>query len=159
MNLEIINTGISGDTTGGMLARFNETVKKHNPSHVINTGGTNDLHLNLPDNLILSNILAMSRYAKYNEITPIIGVPTPFFNLGNFTDESIFITTSNFVDRIKSFQKTLKQFALDDNQLILDFTLDMKPDFFLSDGLHPNEAGHKQMMTNAIQSLKATSII
>ena len=153
LNIEDINSGISGDTTSGMLALFYEMAIKHNPNYIIITGGTNDIWLNLPNNIIIGNILAMIRYAKHHNITPIIGIPTPFFNQGDYTDESSFIDLPSLSKRISSFQKTLKQFALDDNQYFIDFTLNMKPDMFLNDGLHPNEKGHKLMSENAKLSL------
>jgi len=154
LNIEIVNSGISGDTTSGMLARFYETAIKYSPKYIIITGGTNDIWLNLPDNIIIGNILAMTRHAKYYDITPIIGIPTPFFNIENFTDESPFIDTITLSKRINSFQKVLKQFALDDNQIFIDFTLNMTPKLFLKDGLHPNEKGHKQMAINAKLSIE-----
>ena len=40
--LEIVNKGINGDTTSGMLARFNEDVVKNSPDIVFIMGGTND---------------------------------------------------------------------------------------------------------------------
>lgn len=39
LDIEIINSGICGDTTGGMLARFKEMVIDHKPTHVIIMGG------------------------------------------------------------------------------------------------------------------------
>lgn len=153
LNIEIINSGISGDTTAGMLARFYEMAIKHKPDAIIITGGTNDICLNLPNNMIIANILAMTRYAKHHGILPIIGIPTPFFNQGTFTNEPPFIDVSSLGKRIDSFQKTLKQFALNDTQSFIDFTKHMNPDLFLIDGLHPNEKGHKLMSENAKLSL------
>lgn len=155
LNIEVVNSGISGDTTSGMLVRFHEMAINHKPRYIIITGGTNDIWLNLPDNIIIGNILAMTRHAKYYNITPIIGIPTPFFNLGDITtDESLFIDIPSLSKRISSFQKILKQFALDDNQNIIDFTLNMNPELFLKDGLHPNEKGHQQMFINAKLSME-----
>ena len=151
--IEVINSGISGDTTAGMLARFYEMALKHKPNYIIITGGTNDIWLNLPDNTIIGNILAMTRYAKQHDIVPIIGIPTPFFNQGEFTDESPFIDVLTLSKRIYSFQKILKQFAIDDDQNCIDFSLDMTPKLFLKDGLHPNEKGHVVMAGNAKLSL------
>ena len=153
LNIEIINSGISGDTTAGMLARFYEMAIKHKPDAIIITGGTNDICLNLPNNMIIANILAMTRYAKHHGILPIIGIPTPFFSQGTFTNEPPFIDVSSLGKRIDSFQKTLKQFALNDTQSFIDFTKHMNPDLFLIDGLHPNEKGHKLMSENAKLSL------
>lgn len=45
--LKIINCGICGDTTGGMLARFYEMVIVPKPNYVIIMGGTNDIWYNL----------------------------------------------------------------------------------------------------------------
>lgn len=153
LNIDVINNGVSVDTTSGMLARFYEMAIKHEPNYIIITGGTNDLSLNLPDNLIIANLLAMVRSAKHYEIIPIIGIPTPFFNQGDFTDESPFIEASNLSTRIHSFQKTLKQFCLSDDQHFIDFSLHMHSALFLQDGLHPNEKGHLVMSENATSSL------
>ena len=149
LKIEVINSGISGDTTSGMLARFYEMAIKHKPNYIIITGGTNDIWLNLSNNIIIGNILAMTRYAKHHDIIPIIGIPTPFFYQGDFTDQSPFIDVPSLSKRINSFQKTLKQLALDDNQNFIDFTLNMNPELFLKDGLHPNEKGHILMSVNA----------
>lgn len=154
LNIECINSGISGDTTAGMLARFNEMVVKYKPSHVIITGGTNDVSMNLPENIIISNILAMTRYAKHHEIVPIIGIPTPYYKPENSTDEDIFINAESLVKRIHSYQKTLKNFALSDNLLMINFATNMNPIYFLNDGLHPNEKGHECMMKVAKKYLK-----
>ena len=154
LSIEVINSGISGDTTAGMLARFNEMVVQHKPSHVIITGGTNDASMNLPENLIISNILSMTRYGKFHGINSIIGIPTPFYNTRNITEDNIFISNENLEIRIKSFQKNLKKFALNDNQYKIDFSLNMEPVYFLDDGLHPNEKGHENMMKIAKQKLK-----
>ena len=39
---EIVNEGISGDTTGGMLARFSADVLPERPDAVLMMGGAND---------------------------------------------------------------------------------------------------------------------
>ncbi|MFO7911179.1 MAG: GDSL-type esterase/lipase family protein, partial [Desulfotignum sp.] len=43
LNIPVVNTGISGDTTAGMLARFAVDVVPRKPGIVILMGGTNDL--------------------------------------------------------------------------------------------------------------------
>jgi len=154
LDIEFINSGISGDTTAGMLARFNEMVIQYKPSHVIITGGTNDLSLNLAENIIVSNILSMTRHAKCHGIVSIIGIPTPFYNTRNITDDNLFISTENLVIRINSFQKKLKKFVLNDRQNMIDFSQNMEPVYFLDDGLHPNEKGHECMMKVAKKELK-----
>ena len=43
LNMDVINCGIGGDTTTGMLARFHQEVAVRRPAFVFIMGGTNDL--------------------------------------------------------------------------------------------------------------------
>ncbi|NQY06583.1 MAG: hypothetical protein HRT68_10465 [Flavobacteriaceae bacterium] len=127
LNIEIVNSGISGDTTGGMLSRFQRMVLDHEPTHVMIMGGTNDLYCGLPHNLILANILSITRQARYHNIEPIIAIPTDVLT------PEIDITI---------YQDALRDFATEDDQQLIDFSSKLSPDCFLEDGLHPNEKGH-----------------
>ncbi len=152
-NYEIINSGICGDTTAGMLARFQEMVIAHKPDYVIILGGTNDIWFDTPDSQIIGNILAMTRHAKHYKIKSIIGIPTPFY-LPNVGDEKhFFMDLKGMKLRLTEYNKILRKFILDDNQPMIDFSQNMSSDLFLEDGLHPNEAGHAVMAINANQSL------
>lgn len=146
---KFVNEGISGDTTGGMLARFESDVIAHAPSHLIIMGGTNDLSFNLSDGMIISNILAMTRRARHHEIEAIIGIPTPFHEeMSTFSDDQ-FLNGQSFSQRVSEFQRQLKIFAKEDGLPIIDFSQGMEPSLFLADGVHPSAEGHLQMMENA----------
>jgi len=43
LDAEVINQGINGNTTTGMLRRFERSVLRYNPTHVIIMGGINDV--------------------------------------------------------------------------------------------------------------------
>ncbi len=149
LGIEIINSGISGDTTQAMLTRFNFMVVRHKPTHVIIMGGTNDLYANIPDEQILRNIQEMIGRSVNNAIIPIIGIPTPFyFNLGSAT-EAVVNNSESFSKSIKSYSEKLKQSALDNKLMTIDFSQNMNSEHFLDDGLHPNESGHTIMNNNA----------
>jgi len=60
LDLKIINSGIGGDTSGGLLGRFYDDVVRHQPDLVIILGGTNDLWWDLEVNLIQANIFTMA---------------------------------------------------------------------------------------------------
>ena len=77
LNLNVINSGIGGDTSGGLLGRFYHDVVRHQPDLVIILGGTNDLWWDLEINLIQANIFAMACQAQFHNITPIVGFPLP----------------------------------------------------------------------------------
>ena len=152
LQIEIVNRGISGDTTAGMLARFHYDVIAHEPTHVIIMGGTNDLWQGLADEQILSNIRTMTRHARYHNFEAIIGLPTPFF----YYDPAMtpFADAQWFDERLNVFRGKLQSFAENDDRHFIDFAKDMKPEMFLEDGLHPNEEGNEVMMKNASVLLK-----
>ena len=144
LNVEVINYGINGDTTAGMLSRFEQMIAKHNPTHVVITGGTNDLWFGLKDELIISNIHAMSRLAKHNDIEVVIGIPTPYYNLNelNFIQE-------NFSECIRSFKTTLTTYCIQKELPYIDFSNQLTRSHIFDDELHPNEIGQELMMENA----------
>jgi len=151
----IINSGISGDTTAGMLARFNPDVVAHSPSHMILMGGTNDLYHDLSSKQILSNIHAISRQAKFHNISIIIGIPTPVIFRNIEYPKSMFLNESQLKDRVDAFRTDLQQYALEDTKPIIDFGLQMHADLFLSDGVHPNENGQGIMANNVASVLES----
>ena len=149
MNVDVVNCGISGDTTTGMLARCERILLEHKPSHLIILGGTNDLWFGLKDEFIISNIHAMSRQARYHGVESIVGIPTPSFNLNELN-----VVHENYSECIRSFQRTLIDHCVEDEKLYINFSLNMKTEHFLEDGVHPNEEGQKLMAENARQQLE-----
>jgi len=74
-NIEVVNRGINGDTTGGMLARFQRDVLEEKPSHGLIMGGINDLIMGAPLGGIMANLMAMLHQAAAKGIVPIMGIP------------------------------------------------------------------------------------
>ena len=153
LGIEIINSGISGDTTTGMLARFKPMVIDHHPTHVIIMGGSNDVALNIPDEQILANYYAMTRQAKHYGIQSIIGIPTPIFYQDVVVGKSFFLQAREISLRIATLSKKLRDFVKDDEHPYIDFSLGMTPNLFLPDGVHPDETGHGVMGENATVQL------
>ncbi len=150
---EIINSGICGDTTSGMLARFHHMVIKYKPDYVVIMGGTNDVSMIIPINQIIGNILSMTRLARHYNIQSIIGIPPPFFLPDEYVDDLLFMGLSEMHQRLIEYSETLKRFISNDDQPSIDFTRNMHAEFYLDDGLHPSEKGHKVMAENAREQL------
>lgn len=144
-NWEIINSGISGDTTTGMLSRFSEDVLAHKPSHLFIMGGTNDLWLNLSISQVIANIHAMTRQAKFHGIVSIIGIPTPIITRENYPMDTYFVDDLNLAKKMAEYQKDLKRYALEDGKDMVDFS-GMDVGLLLDDGVHPGEEGQVWMM-------------
>ena len=77
LNAEVLNYGISGDTSTGMLVRFHTEVLKEKPDAVFIMGGGNDLRAGCFATTIQANILAMVKNASERGITPILGLTIP----------------------------------------------------------------------------------
>lgn len=150
----VINSGISGDTTAGMLSRFHRMVIDHQPSHVIIMGGTNDCSFNLSVDVIISNIMAMTKLARHHGIKPIIGLPTLCFidyqpDFGN-----LFISLKSFTDRLNMLREKLHKMALAKELKVIDFAQGLMGKHFLEDGVHPNEIGHRLMYEQAMKCIE-----
>ena len=154
LGAEFINSGISGDSTAGMLARFHPMVIAHNPTHVIIMGGTNDLASNLSQELILSNIITMARQARHFGIIPIIGIPTPIILNNVYIPSEIFLPAQDMHRELIKLRANLMLLAEEKGIPIIDFTHKMHVGLFLEDGVHPNELGQRLMKEYAKKVLK-----
>lgn len=154
VGIEIINKGIKGDTTSGMLSRFSNIITSHQPNYVIIMGGTNDIFFNVPFSTILSNIHSMSRIAKHCGVFPIIGIPTGFYARDEQLNQSMFTDNRSLSSNIYEYQKLLKQYVEEDGQTSIDFGYNMKENYFLKDGFHPNETGHNSMAKVVVNCLE-----
>lgn len=152
LDIEVVNYGISGDTTGGMVGRFNNMLIAEEPSHVFIKGGTNDLSFGLPDNLILSNIKTMTRQARHFNILFILGIPSTYYPSG---EAKLYeINLDQFIARLEGYQEKVRQFIEIDQCPYIDFSYGMDKEHFLDDGIHPNEAGQIIMADRAAQVIQ-----
>lgn len=155
LGIEVVNCGISGDTTTGMLSRFYHQVIANHPSHVIILGGTNDLWLHSTPQQIIANIHAMVRQAKYNDIVPIIGIPTPVYTPEDYSVDTYFVNDFNLSEAMREFQQILKAYVKEDEKLWIDFSDGIHEGLMLDDGVHPNEAGQEVMMETVMRFFDA----
>jgi len=71
LKINVINSGIGGDSSGGLLSRFYPAVVQHRPDVVLIMGGTNDLWWNLDIKTILANMFTMTCQAEHHDIVPL----------------------------------------------------------------------------------------
>lgn len=145
LDIDVINSGICGDTTNGMLARFKAMVIDYQPTHVLIMGGTNDVFVGASIANIKCNLLAMTRYARHHDIKAIIGLPTPYY-VELMPKEEQTQTEKKLSEKIEHMRQEIRNFVLEDGLPLIDFLEGMTMDLFLQDGCHPNEKGHYQMM-------------
>ena len=73
----IVNRGISGDTTSGMLSRLIPDVVDEWPEYALLIGGTNDLVSCGNADIIKNNFMAMIHQMFHYEVKPLIATPIP----------------------------------------------------------------------------------
>jgi len=141
---DVLNRGISGQTTTQMLARFRTDVIDLHPAVVHIMGGINDIHTPAGTALTRSNIESMSELARAHGITVILGAVTP---------SSFFQGSPGFVPgpHIVWLNQRLREYAhkngliyVDYHSPLLDAKLGIK-DGLSNDGLHPNRLGFEAM--------------
>jgi lysophospholipase L1-like esterase len=154
LDIKVINSGVGGDTTGGLLGRFYPEVVEHQPDAVFIMGGTNDLWWDLDPNLIRANIFAMTCQATHHEITPLVGLPPPL--LAERARCQDFAGPEggyeNYVKNLAALVEALALSARQNEVACLDFYHPFLNDagnpietYFMDDGLHPNQDGHRLM--------------
>jgi lysophospholipase L1-like esterase len=141
----VINRGISGDVTFGVLHRIKD-ITDRKPGKLFLLIGINDLSRNTPDEVILENIFMIIGKIHSGSPTTLIYVqsilPTneSFKNLDKkFIGKSEHITTIN--NQVKRYAGKLKYTYVDLFSGFIDEAGRMAAKF-TSDGLHLNAAGY-----------------
>jgi lysophospholipase L1-like esterase len=163
LGIEVVNRGIGGDTTAGMLGRYAVEVLQHRPELVVLLGGTNDLWWGIDPKLILANLASMVVQAQHYGIVPILALPLPCWPdqaaRQPWTPPQGGYTVFN--EQIGDLTERITTYARDDDLPLIDFYSiyfdgegALRTDLFLEDGLHANKAGHREMADRAVALLQ-----
>ncbi|MCU6761072.1 Arylesterase precursor [uncultured Roseburia sp.] len=146
---QVINRGISGDTSGGMLARFHREVLAEMPDTVLIMGGSNDLIMGCDISVVKSNLMAMVHQAyaakinviacaeisgdtahirpDWKQISDFCEVDQKLFQMSIWMEEFCRVFQVPFINLYDRFKKR---------------TQGRIQDYFF-DGVHPNRQGHR----------------
>jgi len=158
LNMDVVNCGIGGDTTTGMLARFYPQVIAQRPAFVLIIGGTNDLWWGQPVNAILANLFAMVVQARHHKIAAVLTLPPPVhIPLARKNDFSPpWGGYERFSEEFQQLIKAIDRYAAESELALADLHRpfvskegEVTAGLFLQDGLHPNKDGH-QMIAHAL---------
>ncbi|QDR81768.1 GDSL-type esterase/lipase family protein [Sporomusa termitida] len=140
LGLTLLNKGVNGDSTAGMLARFKRDVIAHSPSHVIILGGTNDACARVAAEAVAAQVRQMAELALQYQITPLIGLPVP----GNYPPDEAYLDL---------YRQDMRDYALACKLTVIDFYAAFKASAawrtLYADVLHPNAAGYRVMAAAA----------
>lgn len=156
---DIINRGISGQTTDQMLVRFQSDVIALRPRIVHIIAGTNDIGGNTgPTRLawVEANITAMVDLAKLHGIRVVLGTVPPAAHFG-------WRPEIKPIPAITAYNRWLSDFAKRGNIVLVDYyrTLDDGKGGISAtlsgDGVHPNAEGYTLMLPLARRGISAAT--
>ena len=128
MNITMINSSVSGDTTIGGLSRIGNVLKEHKPEYVLIELGGNDALRGYPLKQIKTNLLKIVDASLESKAKPLImqiKIPPNYGKKYVEAFENIYLEISNEKD-IPLLTFLLEKVVLDQSLMQLD-------------GIHPNE--------------------
>ncbi len=140
--LDVINAGVSGETTREGVARFKKLVEEHRPDLIILLEGGNDILRNFPEKETKANLASMISFAQQQAIPLVlIGVPK----------KSIFSSSADYYGELaESFGLVI------DDQSIAKI---IKNPPLKSDSVHFNRKGYETLANNIYQLLKSNGAV
>ena len=134
-SMEVISSGVPGETTADALKRLPEILDRYNPRLLIICEGTNDMWMNLDDRQTAENLREMIKVAKELGIDVVlIGAPRP----GSSLDVPQFYRDIARELNIPYEGEVLKKI--------------LSHDSLHADPVHPNRYGYK-VMAHAVYDL------
>ena len=128
LKIKVINSSVSGETTGGGLSRLEKIIKQHEPNYVLLELGGNDALRGYPPKKISSNLVEM-------------------INITEISNANIFLMQiripPNYGSRYrKAFESIYPRITETTSAILIPFMLEevaLNADLMLPDGIHPKE--------------------
>jgi len=140
--IEVVNASISGETTGGGLARFPDLLAQHQPRYVIIELGGNDGLRGLSLSHMTANLTSMVRKAKQQQAAVLLlGMRLP----GNYGRRYT-----------EAFYNVYQRIAEQEQVALVDFFLEgvgAVDGMMQADGVHPTQLAQPLLLDNAWQGL------
>ncbi len=148
----LMNRGLCGDTTGGMLVRLRELLNgSPRPEQVLLFGGANDIFYSGTDAGARANMGAMIHQLLTAGVRPLVGIPMPIVPdwspeaWGAVVDfEAAQALLGSYADWTEAFCRAFGVPTVDFRSVFLDESGQVRRELYL-DGLHPNPEGHRRM--------------
>jgi len=139
----IVNASISGETTGGALARLPKLLLQHRPSIVIIELGGNDALRGYPIQTLRHNLQQLVQLSQQAEAKIVIaGMRIP----PNYGKHYTQMFHHSFVDVASRNQTALVPFLLAE--------IAIYPKLMQGDGIHPTAAAQQQILNNVLPHLR-----
>ncbi|MDR1979410.1 MAG: GDSL-type esterase/lipase family protein [Synergistaceae bacterium] len=150
--MELVNCGVNGDTTGGMLARLRDEMTMHSPDKVLLMGGSNDIFISGTAESAKANMSALAHQVIALGAVPLIGTPPPIDALNIRPDWATLADAVHAQNVGDEYAEWLRLFAGVFTIPVIDFRsafqafsdAERNRELYI-DGLHPTPEGHRLM--------------
>jgi acyl-CoA thioesterase-1 len=143
LHYTVVNASISGETSGGGRSRLKQLLARHAPAVMVLALGGNDGLRGLQVAEVGTNLGAMIREAQGNGARVLlVGIRMP----PNYGEEYTQSFDAMYRDLAKTHRTAFVPFLLED--------FAGKPEFFLPDRIHPNEAAQELMFKRVWPALR-----
>lgn len=155
--INVLNKGVNGDTTAGILSRSYRDVIQNNPSHVLIMVGCNDFMSGRSLKLVTDNLEEIIKETVSAKIITIIGIePLVSKDLAKERWDSS-LNYDKIIKQESEYRNWIINFCNENNLFYVDFyacfqeklKTNNNENLFI-DGIHPTALGHK-LMAECIQ--------
>jgi len=145
-DIAVVNQGIDGDSTRGMLERFARSVEPENPEIVLIWGGINDLSTRNPPEAVFPNIVDLIEKTKIIGATPIVLNVAP-------------VAGAHFNETIMKLNNLTENYCSENGIIYVDiFSLLIDAEGKLADehsndGIHLSDRGYQKILPTVFKMI------
>ena len=142
IDIKIVNSSVSGDTTIGGLGRIKKDLSLFDPSHILIELGGNDALRGYPIESIKKNLSTTIELIKKNGSLPIL--------------MQIRIPPNYGKRYIEAFEKIYQELSIEQDIPLVEFMLQniaLNKNLMQSDGIHPNQNAQSLIASEVQKSL------
>jgi lysophospholipase L1-like esterase len=142
----VINKGVNGDNTEGVLKRFQRDVLAHRPDWAFILSGTNDfILLSLTPEMVLNNYKEIAELSLRNAVRPLFLTPAltdPAQAAANWFEDTDYEKVNG---KLRVMRDLLLEYAEEEKGRIRVFDLQGAYAGGFEDGIHFTREGHRQI--------------
>lgn len=162
---EVINKGINGDTTGGMLSRLGRDVLKEKPEVAFLMGGANDFIMGCPVSVVKANLMAMVHQLYGARIGVVLGIEIAGDSAHIRPDWQELADFRQVNEKVREMAQWLPGFCrafqipyVDLYRSFGEAVRGRELEYYL-DGVHPNVRGHRVIADVILKKMRQQGLI
>lgn len=143
--VRVHNSGIDGETTEQLRARFQKDVAGIEPDVCLVLGGANDIFRDIPASVTEANLVKLYDDCIAEGITPVACLLTPVKPGGLVGGPADADALNSSIDALNA---RIRARCSERGVAVIDFNAAIRADpatYLQEDGIHPSEAGHDAM--------------